>query len=317
MRARSLLLTGPRTLTWVASEIPPPAPGEVLIRTHAGAVSIGSELPLYRGVARTSAPVTYPRMTGYESLGTVLALGANVQKLRIGDRAVGFYGHRTAAVIPESKAIRVPETVSDRLALLAILSCDAAKGVQRMRPWLDEPVLITGLGVIGALTLFLLRAVGNRIVDVIEPRPERRALALELGARQVLSPGESGSQDASYAVGFECSSRDAALLLLQQRMRPGGRICVLADGNLERLTLAPAFHEKELSILGSSDGWDYQAHAAWFFERVMAGPTQLEALFGYETTAERLPATFELLANGSIAPLKILVHYADDREQTR
>lgn len=40
--------------------------------TTAGAVSIGTELPQYTGAERVIVPRAYPRMTGYESVGTVI-----------------------------------------------------------------------------------------------------------------------------------------------------------------------------------------------------------------------------------------------------
>ena len=92
-------------------------------------------------------------------------------------------------------------------------------------------------------------------------------------------------------------------------MQSEGRICILSDGNIELLTLTPTFHEKELMIVGSSDGWDYQEHAKWFFTLVRESSYNLEDLFDYEMTADKLIETFELLANGAIVPIKVLVHY--------
>jgi threonine dehydrogenase-like Zn-dependent dehydrogenase len=436
----SLLLTAPRHLVWAREILPPLQADEVLVQTTAGAISIGSELPIYCGTARSSAPVTYPRMTGYESVGRVVACGSAVTRLRLGDRVVAFYGHRTHGVISEAKAIPVPDEISDALALLAILTCDMAKGVRKViseapalnRPgrssapphrsaslqpisgsdtsesdisesgvvgvasppkpdlnappaWVvraslsgpfreapraagmprggrrrrflpplpasgnerskrpggevgvgqwgpraprrngsvregmgaaspprlpDAPALITGAGAIGLLTLFMLQAMGVQAVDVVEPRAERRALATQLGARRAL---ETVREDASYAIGFECSSRDAAFALLQRALQPGGRICVLADGNIEPLVLTPAFHEKELLIVGSSDGWDYPGHARWFFSIVGEQAHNLEQIFDYHTTAANLIATFAHLASGAIRPIKVLVEYKTSR----
>ena len=65
MLSQSLMLTSPRQLQWVARELPPVGPRDLLVETRTGAVSIGSELPHYRGTSRNSAPATYPRMTVY------------------------------------------------------------------------------------------------------------------------------------------------------------------------------------------------------------------------------------------------------------
>lgn len=309
MRRRSLLLTGPERLEWVEEELPPLQPDELLIQTDAGAISIGAELPQYRGNARHSAPARYPHMTGYESVGKVIACGAQVQRFSLGDRVVAFYGHRTHGIIAEARAIQVPEGVSDALALLAILTCDVAKGIRKLAPQYDQAVLVNGAGAIGLLTLFLLRAIGVQAVDVVEPLAERRARAEQLGARLALSPEEMAARDRTYTIGFECSSRQAGFAFLQERMQPGGRICILSDGNVEPLILTPAFHEKELLVVGSSDGWDYQAHAAWYFHLVRSDARGLEQVFDYSTTANDLIETFARLASGAIGPVKVLVSY--------
>ena len=95
-----------------------------------------------------------------------------------------------------------------------------------------------------------------------------------------------------------------------------GRICILADGNLEPLVLAPTFHEKELRIVGSSDGWDYHEHARWYFNVVRRHSYNLEQIFDYHTTAGDLPATFEQLSTGAITPTKVLVQYKRNERPT-
>lgn len=309
MRRRSLLLTAPGQLAWITEDLPPLQPDEVLVQTTAGAISIGSELPRYCGTVRSTQSASYPQMTGYESVGTILACGSAVSRLRMGDRVVAFYGHRTHGIVPEVKTISVPEDVSDALALLAILTCDVGKGVRKVDVKPTESVLITGAGVIGLLTTFMLIAQGVHNIDIVEPRAERCALALQIGAHRALSAQEMAIIDNLYTVAFECSSRNAAFALLQSRMQHEGRICILADGNLEPLVLAPAFHEKELKIVGSSDGWNYQEHARWYFEVVRKHTYNLERLFNYRTTMDDLVATFERLANGAVTPTKVFVRY--------
>jgi alcohol dehydrogenase len=309
VRSRSLMLQGLRRLEWVEEELPLPGSGEVLIRTVSGAVSIGSELPHYLGTGRHSAPDTYPRMTGYESVGIVLACGPDVQRLRPGDRVFSFYGHRTHAVVAEARAIPVSPDIGDRLALLAILSCDVAKGIRAVHPWIGEPALVTGAGTIGLLAVWTLRQLGIIDVDVLEPLSARRELALQLGARRAFSPDELPPSGERYPLGFECSSQNAAFAVLQATMRREGRICVLADGNLEPLVLTSYFHEKELRILASSDGWDYTQHAAWYFETARTQGAALEAIFDYEAPASELAQTFERMATGDIRPIKVFVRY--------
>ena len=307
MKRHSLLLVAPRHLEWVEEELPPLRPEEVLVRTAVGSISVGSELPLYRGDARFGREAGYPRMTGYENVGIVLAHGDDVSSVHPGQRVFASYGHRTHGVLPEGKVVSVPDRVSDQVALLAILSCDVAKGIRKVAPGPEERVLVAGAGAIGLLTVFVLRAYGTGNVDVIEPLADRRVLAAKLGARSAVDP-EASVPD-GHAVAFECSGRDGAFWLLQRKLGTGGRLCVLSDGNLEPLVLRPEFHEKELSIFASSDGWDYRQHARWYFDVVRDVYTGLEDIFDLHTTVKDLPHIFEAMAQEETRPIKVLIDY--------
>jgi alcohol dehydrogenase len=163
----SLLLTAPRTLQWTQEVLPDPGPEDVAIQTTSGAISSGSEIPQYLGTNRSVAAASYPRMTGYESVGRVVKCGSAVQDIRVGDRAIAFYGHRTHAVVPAASIVSVPDDISDALALLAILSCDVARGVRKLTPLPEQPIAISGAGAIGLLTVFMLTALGCYQVDVL------------------------------------------------------------------------------------------------------------------------------------------------------
>lgn len=314
MQSHALVVTAPRTLQWVEEELPPVGPNDVLVETSSGAISIGAELPEYRGDARSNAPATYPRMTGYESLGVVRARGTAVRQVQVGDRVAAFYGHRTHMVTPVDRVIPVPPDIRDELALLLILSGDVATGVRKLGPALREPVLITGAGAIGLLAIFVLTALGAPAVDVIEPQARRRTMATRLGARRVVAPEDSGTLTGGYGAGIECSSRNNAFMLLQDQVRHDGRICILADGNIEPLVLAPAFHDRELTVMGSSDCPDYHSHARWYFPVVRERGQGLEQLFDLHIANGELEETFERLAAGTTSAVKVLVRYDGGRQ---
>jgi alcohol dehydrogenase len=310
MHAHSFYLLAPGEMAWVKEELPALRPDEVLVQTTAGAISIGTELPKFRGTSRGGHSAHYPQMTGYESVGRIVACGSAVKRLKIGDRVVGFYGHRTYGIMPAAKAIAVPPDISEAVALLAILSCDVTKGIRKLQPRAEEAILITGAGTIGLLTIFMLKAHGLQTIDVIEPLAERTALALAFGADS--AGPTAGKREGGYNVGIECSSHNAAFETLQEHMATGGRICVLADGNIEPLTLSPAFHEKELMVAGSSDGWNYQEHARLFFPLARTKHELLEQLYGYKTQPDDLRETFRRLARKEITPIKVLVQYRNE-----
>src|SRR5215510_7689779 len=146
LKRRSLLVTAPRQVEWVQDNIRQPADGEVLVETIAGAISIGSELPQYRGDARLSQRPTYPLMTGYESYARIIAVGAGVSEKFLGETIIGFYGHRTHEVLPFDKLLFAPSRFPPPTALLVILTCDMAKGIRKLQIRPDERVLVTGAG---------------------------------------------------------------------------------------------------------------------------------------------------------------------------
>ena len=303
MRYAQLLLYGPRDLRWVESELAPPGPGEVWLETLTGSISVGTEGLLYRGDARGANAPVYPLMTGYESLARVIRVGDAV-KVRVGERVVATYGHRTAARVSAVNLMRVPEDIPDEIALLAILANDSSKGVGKLHLKAGDTVLITGAGTIGLLALYRLRWLGYQ-VDVVEPEPARRKLALTLGARNAFSPDELKNE--RYAAGVECSSRQTAFAVLQRHLKPSGQVCILADGNIEPLTLTPEFHARELSVVASSDGEDYPGYAQKFFEYWRGTRAPLDKLFTVRITADELPETFEQLA--VTKPIKVFVDY--------
>ncbi|WP_293915270.1 theronine dehydrogenase [Deinococcus sp.] len=265
-----LIMERPCTLSWQTGPLRAPGPGEVLVRTLLSAVSVASELSLVVG----NTPTGFPRQLGYQTLGRTVD----------GRRFVHTAGHVSAAVLGERDLIPVPDHVPDGVALAVVLGEETHKGIRKLAPQPGERMLIAGAGLLGLLTLFNLTRRGVQGVTAIEPQPERRALAELFGAQTVAAPGEL--TDESFDLGFECSAAPAGFTELLGRLRHGGRACVLSDGNWGTLSLPPAFHTRELSVVASSDGENYQSYARWLWTH--ADPL-LGRLFEVRVSAEQLP----------------------------
>lgn len=305
---QSLFLHAPHDLRWVAAPLPTLGPDDLLVTTLAGAISSGTELPLYAGTARNAGPPAYPLMTGYESLAVVRARGSAVQGHPVGSRIVSTYGHRDHAIVPAQKAIPVPTGISDEAALLLILSGDVATGIRRLGPT-PASALVTGAGTIGLLAVFVLAALGTPVVDVVEPDRRRHAIARLLGARHVVTPLEQRQLASIYTAGVECSSNNAAFQLLQEHLRPFSPLCIIADGNLEPLTLALDFHQQQLQVFGTSDCPDYHTHAAWYWPLARRHQQRLAQIFTTEVPASDLSATFASLTAKKLEAIKVRVRY--------
>lgn len=82
MKQNSLMLLGKKELKWIQNELPPLAHDEVLVKTIAGAISIGAELPQYLETDITERQPVYPKETGYENYGEIIEVGKGVAKLK-------------------------------------------------------------------------------------------------------------------------------------------------------------------------------------------------------------------------------------------
>ncbi|WP_369899586.1 zinc-binding dehydrogenase [Bacillus manliponensis] len=307
MKQHSLLLMSKEKLVWQETLLPPLKDDEVLIKTIAGAISIGAELPQFQEKDMSVIHPIYPKGTGYESYGEVVQVGCNVTSVAAGDKVLAFYGHQDFGVVKVQKVTIVPDDLHPSYALLSILSCDAAKGVLKLKPKQGDKVLIIGMGVIGLLTVYFLKYhLGVEYIDAIEPNPHRRELAKKFGVNEVFSSAKQVTRN--YTYGFECSATNAGFQSLQQLLLQSGEICILSDGNKEGFTLHPTFYEKELRIVASSDGIDYRKHAEWFFTKVRETPFVNE-IFQYEVTKDNLIQCFHDLSDDKIQPVKVLVHY--------
>lgn len=306
-KAKSLRLIESRQLEWHVHDLPSLSNHEILIKTVSCAISIGSEVPVYRGDSIVNSSSKYPKQMGYESYGEVIEVGRDVHRVQLGDRVIAFYGQQDYAICNEAEVIPVTKNIEPSTALLTILSCDAAKGVLKLQPNPSDRVVVTGLGTIGLLTVHFRREyLKITHIDAVEPDEERAAVGLTFGVINCVS--DASALTPSYRFGFECSARNKGFHGLQTLMENNGKVCILSDGNYDEFTLHPEFFEKELSIVGSSDGWNYHEHAQWFFEHVSKTP-HITELFQHQIDQRSVINCFEELATGRIHPLKVVVNY--------
>jgi hypothetical protein len=115
------------------------------------------------------------------------------------------------------------------------------------------------------------------------------------------------AREHSICCGFRVFQPEQGICSLAEAGSEARHNCITADGNIEPLVLTSNFHEKELQIIGSSDGWDYLQHAAWYHHKVQQRSTHLEQLFELRTARDELISTFEQLAQGDIHPSKVFV----------
>ena len=196
-----------------------------------------------------------PLPLGYSNVGVALETGIGVTGIAVGDRVASNGRHADLVSVPMNLCARVPDGVTDDEAAFTVVAAIGLQGVRLAQPSLGEYVVVTGLGLIGLITVQLLRAHGCQVLG-IDFDPAKLSLARSFGAQVVdLSAGEdpvaaAGSfsrgrgVDAVLITAATASSEPVHQAALMSRKR--GRIVLIGVAGLE-LSRAD-FYEKELTF---------------------------------------------------------------------
>lgn len=107
---------------------------------------------------------------GYSAAGRVIAVGEGCEEYRVGDvvacAGAGFANHAELIWVPANLCARIPEGVSIDDAAFATIGAIALQGVRQAEAQLGETIAVIGLGLIGQLTVQLLRAAGCSVVGI-------------------------------------------------------------------------------------------------------------------------------------------------------
>ena len=201
------------------------------------------------------ARLDQPLPLGYCNAGVVLEVGHGVTDFSVGDRVVSNGPHAEIVCVPKNLCARIPEGVSDDEAAFTVLAAVGLQGIRLANPTLGEAVVVTGLGLLGLMTVQMLIADGCRVLG-IDFDSHKCALARQFGAETVdLS---AGADPVAAAMAFSRGRGVDAVLITAstkssepvhqaaQMCRKRGRIILVGVTGLE-LNRAD-FYEKELTF---------------------------------------------------------------------
>ncbi len=196
-----------------------------------------------------------PMVMGYSNVGRVVAVGAGVDSFAPGDRVVSNGRHAEVVSVPVNLCARIPDAVDDEQAAFTVVGAIALQGVRLAAPTLGESVVVLGLGLIGLLTVQLLRAQGCRVLSA-DFDPAKLAMARSYGSETV--DLAAGADPVIAAANFSRGRGVDAVLITAatdsnepvrqaaQMSRKRGRIVLVGVAGLE-LSRAD-FYEKELTF---------------------------------------------------------------------
>jgi len=284
---------------------------------------------------------------GYSAAGEVMAVGDGIHDLSAGDlvaaAGAGQANHADYVNVPRNLVCRVPSGCALKQAASATVGAIALQGVRRAAPQLGERVAVVGLGLIGQITVQLLKAAGCRVIG-LDTDPERvtRALALGLDAGATDADGcKALVRDLTAGFGADrtlitaATKSNTVINLAMELTRAKGTVVIVGDVGLG--VDRSVFYRKEIDLLMSTsygpgrydssyeaEGRDYPfSYVRWtlnrnmqaYLELIANGRMNFDALIDRVVPIDAAPATYVELAKAEDAlPLGVLIHYPDPQE---
>lgn len=283
-----------------------------------------------------------PLPLGYCNVGVVEDVGKGSENFKVGDRIVSNGPHADVVRVAKNLVAKIPDNVSDEEASFTVVASIGLQGIRLANPTMGECFVVTGVGLIGLLTVQMLRAQGCRVL-AIDFDQSKLDLAKQFGA-ETCNPGKGEDPVAagmalSRGVGVDgviitASTKSNDPVTQAARMsRKRGRIILVGVIGLE-LSRAD-FYEKELTFQVScsygpgrydssyeEQGNDYPlAFVRWTeqrnFEAILdmmsGGQIDVKPLITHRFKFENASDAYDLLTTDKSA-LGILLQFESDVE---
>lgn len=289
-----------------------------------------------------------PSPLGYSSAGVVVAVGGLVEGIKPGDRVAcagaGYANHAEFVAIPKNLAAKVPANVTDEEAAFSTLGAIALQGVRLSKPELGETFLVLGLGVLGQITVQLLRANGCNVIgtDLDSALVHRIG---EFGAQGIENQvdiqkacmeitGERGVDGVLVCAG---TNSNQPIELCGQVTREKGRVVVVGAVSMDiprenyfmkeinvviSRSYGPGRYDSSYEEAGNDYPFGYvrfteQRNMESFLELVSQGKVDVKNLISHRFPLEQAASAYKLIEGGKTEPyLGIVLQYSSQPEKT-
>lgn len=275
---KAVLFTGIENIE--IAEVPDPAPGrrEVIVAPAATGIC-GTDIHILEGdIARQ-----WPTIPGHEFAGTVVALGADVDEVKVGDRvavdpslycgecyycrrargnqcerwgSLGVTAPGGAAELvaaPAANCVTLPDAIDLRDAsLIEPLAC-AIRGYDVLRMSMASHVLIYGAGTMGLMMLELAKHAGAASVTVTDVNESRLAAAREFGCTLATANLDEADRPRGWDLVIDCTGAIPAIEQALNRVDRGGTYLQFGVAPQEATARFSPYrvYNREITILGS------------------------------------------------------------------
>ncbi len=300
MKAQAIVFEAPQSIAVRTLELAPMGPRDVEVAVSFSGISTGTERLLWDGTMPPFPGLSYPLVPGYETVGTVDQMGAEVTGLSLGDLVFlpGSYafqgvqnifgGSGSRLVVPHERAVKLDAALGVKGVLLALAA--TAHHVftvgREGLPW-AYPDLIIGHGIMGRLLARMVVAAGKPAPVVWETQAVRQSGAMGYG---VIHPDDDARKD--YRCICDVSGDSGILNRVIPKMAPGGEV-VLAGFYKQDLSFSYAMafmREASIRVAAQWKKHDLDAVVAMFHD----GSLPLEGLITHFETPGRAQQAYEV-----------------------
>lgn len=324
MKRKQILFTAVHRAELVETELGEPAENEVLIKTEYTVISGGTERANIMGMHNTNGD--FPRRLGYCGIGRVVQKGAAVASADVGDRVLVYHGyHASYNIRPEADITKVEsDAVSSLDAAFVIIASMGLGGVRKLEIEIGESAMVMGQGLLGIFATQFCKLSGAHPVIAADLNPERRALALKLGADYALNPSDPEFvQQVAAATGgrgvnacVEVTGVSAAMQQALQCASPMGRIALLG---CTRVSECPVdyytqIHKPGIKLIGAHNfvrpkfesyphHWTHQDDCKAILRLLEAGRIQAAPIISRVVSPAQAPEIYDQLCDDPAFPI--------------
>lgn len=343
----SLISTGTEAMSIASGGKPQPLIVKALKNPHlvrkvlqkAASIGVKETMALVQSRTHSYQP------TGYSAAGVVLEVAPGVLGFAAGDRVAcagaGIANHADVVAVPENLTVKVPDGLPSDEAAFVTLGAIAIQGVRRAEVQVGETAVVIGLGLLGLLTVQILKAAGCRVLgaDVL---PSRIDLAKRLGMDDgvvigsgadlaSLARGVTGGHGADVAILTAATPSSAPTLLAMDCCRERGRVVVVGDVGMQ--LRRDAMYKKELDFVISRSygpgrydqryeekGYDYPyGFVRWtenrnmqsFLTLVAEGKVQVAPLISARYPVDEAPVAYRRIGEDRKNVIGVLLQYPE------
>ena len=330
----TIVFTKPGEVVIEDRDVPSPEPGEMLIRTTLTLISTGTELTILSGEfpsdSAWSACGSFPHTPGYCNVGGVEEVGTGVDASWKGRRVSGTQVHAAWVMGSEGDLVPVPDGVTDAQAAFRTMAVIAMNGVRRGGIVWGETVVIYGLGLVGqfaARFAALSRARPVFGVDVGEKRlallPDEPCYVGVNGAKEdVAERIKEQTRGRMADIVFEVTGAQDLIAKEFAVLRRQGRMVLLSSPRGETLF---DFHDfcnaPSFTIIGAhmtsaprhetpGNPWTVNRNVDLYFDHVVNGEIDVDALISHRQPAERAPDLYKMLLADRSEAMGVLLDWS-------